>query len=405
MKNPLKRILPLLTVMLLTAIAPGLQAAEPRISLLTAHAGEEIYQLEGHTALRIVHPDRGDYVVNWGLFDFAAPNFVYRFVKGETDYLAGAASTDHFLEIYRREGRKVVEQELRLAPEQAAKVVELTDINLLPGNRVYRYNYVLDNCATRPLAIIEKAIGDSLRLDGKGLRRNGSFRQAMRHYHEGYPWYQFGIDLALGSGIDRPISLREEAFAPVMLELMLEQATLPDGTAAAGPAVTLVEERDGSAVLPPTPWYLSPMFWSLIVALIAAAVCAAELKKGRRTLGSRIFDTIYYSLLGLTGCVIAFLIFISVHEASSPNWLFLWANPLCLTAAVAVWAKRLEKLLVCYQFFNFALLMTLAVLLLCGVQSPNPAFVPLIAADAARALTCIYNHYRNRRCQHAKVIR
>ncbi len=405
MKNPLKRILPLLTVLLLTAIAPGSQAAEPRISLLTAHAGEEIYQLEGHTALRIVHPDRGDYVVNWGLFDFAAPNFVYRFVKGETDYLAGAASTDHFLEIYRREGRKVVEQTLDLTPEEALRVVELTDLNLKPENRVYRYNYVLDNCATRPLAVIEKAIGDSLRFSADGLRREPSFREAMRSYHLDYPWYQFGIDLALGSGIDRPISLREEAFAPVKLELMLDQATRPDGRRIAAPAVCLVREKDGRVLLPPTPWYLGPMFWSLVVLALALAVSAGQLRSRRRTAASRIFDSIYFTLLGLTGCVIAFLIFISVHEASSPNWLFLWANPLCLTAAVAVWAKRLEKLLVCYQFFNFALLMTLAVLLLCGVQSPNPAFVPLIAADAARALTCIYNHYRNRRCQHAKVIR
>ncbi len=89
-------------------------------------------------------------MVNWGLFDFAAPNFVYRFVKGETDYLAGASSTDRFLEIYRREGRKVVEQTLDLTPEEALRVVELTYLNLRPENRVYRYNYVLDNCATRP---------------------------------------------------------------------------------------------------------------------------------------------------------------------------------------------------------------------------------------------------------------
>lgn len=252
MTDALKRMTIMIAAMLLSlAAAAQLTPATPRISLLTAHAGAEIYQLEGHTALRIVHPDRGDYVVNWGLFDFAAPNFVYRFVKGETDYLAGAASTDRFLEIYRREGRKVVEQTLDLTPEEALRVVELTDLNLRPENRVYRYNYVLDNCATRPLAVIEKAIGDSLRFSSDGLRREPSFREAMRSYHLDYPWYQFGIDLALGSGIDRPISLREEAFAPVKLELMLEQATRPDGRRIAAPAVCLVREKDGRVLLPP----------------------------------------------------------------------------------------------------------------------------------------------------------
>ena len=121
----------------------------PRISLLTARAGAEIYQLEGHSALRIQDPVRGDYVVNWGLFDFAAPNFVYRFVKGETDYMAGATDTRRFLELYRREGREVVEQKLNLSPEEALEVRNLTDINLQPENRSYRYNYVLDTSATR----------------------------------------------------------------------------------------------------------------------------------------------------------------------------------------------------------------------------------------------------------------
>ena len=139
-------------------------ADDIRVSLLTARAGADIYQLEGHTALRIQSPDRGDYVINWGLFDFEAPNFVYRFVKGETDYMAGAASTDRFLEMYRREGRAVVEQTLNLTPAEKMRVIELTDRNLLPANRVYRYNYVLDNCATRPLAVIEQAIGDTLSL-------------------------------------------------------------------------------------------------------------------------------------------------------------------------------------------------------------------------------------------------
>lgn len=393
-----------LTVVLLLAI-PAAAATVPRISLLTAHAGPEIYQLEGHTALRIVHPDRGDYVVNWGLFDFAAPNFVYRFVKGETDYLAGATYTEDFLEMYRREGRKVVEQTLNLTTLQAEKVVKLTDINLMPENRVYRYNYVLDNCATRPLDIIEKAVGDTLRFSDKDLIRDTSFRNAMRRYHTDYPWYQFGIDLALGSGIDRPISLREQGFAPVMLENMLAQATLPDGRPVVSSTACLVEEKDGPVLLPPTPWYLTPMFWSLVTLFLAIYLSIRDLHTKALTTAGHIFDTFYYLLLGLTGCVIAFLIFVSVHEATTPNWLFLWANPLCLVATVAVWVKRLEKLLVCYQFVNFALLTGLAVILLCGVQSPNPAFVPLIAADGVRALTCIYNYYRNRRCQHVKATR
>ncbi|MDE6186588.1 MAG: DUF4105 domain-containing protein, partial [Duncaniella sp.] len=211
------------------AMAEG-GAYDIRVSLLTARAGADIYQLEGHTALRIQSPDRGDYVINWGLFDFAAPNFVYRFVKGETDYMAGAAPTDRFLDMYRREGRVVVEQALNLTPFEKLRVIELTDNNLMPANRVYRYNYVLDNCATRPLAVIERAICDTLSLGVASLpaKSVSTFRNAMRHYHVNYPWYQFGIDLALGSGIDRRISSREMSFAPEALEQMMSSAERRD---------------------------------------------------------------------------------------------------------------------------------------------------------------------------------
>ena len=66
-----------------------------------------------------------------------------------------------FLEEYRHEGRRVVEQELNLTPNEAQKLELLVGTNLMPENRTYRYNYVKDNCATRPLAIVENAIGDT----------------------------------------------------------------------------------------------------------------------------------------------------------------------------------------------------------------------------------------------------
>lgn len=119
----------------------------PQISLITCGPGKNIYELEGHTALRVRYKG-SDIAVNYGLFDFAAPNFVYRFVKGETDYMVGAAPYEYFLTQYRRDGRDVWEQPLNLSAESAFRLVSLLDENLQPENRVYRYNYVKDNCAT-----------------------------------------------------------------------------------------------------------------------------------------------------------------------------------------------------------------------------------------------------------------
>lgn len=365
------------------------------VSLLTCSEGREIYELEGHTGLRIQHPLYGDFTVNWGVFDFDSPGFVYRFVKGETDYIAAAVSTDRFLEAYRRQGRTVREQTLRLTPAQTDRLVDMIMTNIRPENRVYRYNYVLDNCATRPLMMIEKAIGDTVTLGSKALegRDATTFRNVMRHYHRNYPWYQFGIDTALGSGIDRPISQRETGFAPVVLADMIAGATTPGGE-----QLTLSDGYlIGSSATPPapagpTPWTLTPMFWASVIFLLAIWVSIRQ-KQGHAK-AARWFDTLYFSLCGTEGLLLTFLIFVSVHEATSPNWLYLWLNPLCFVGAVSPWLKRGKGLEICYQSVNFALLTGLTVIFLLGIQSPNPAFWPLILASALRALTNIYSSCR-----------
>ena len=111
------------------------------ISLITCHAGPEIYELEGHSGVRIATPAY-DYVLNYGLFDFNAPGFVYRFVKGETDYFVGIADFNSFVQSYAAQGRRVVEQQLDLTGEEKSNIIDLAQKALLPENRVYRYNYV-----------------------------------------------------------------------------------------------------------------------------------------------------------------------------------------------------------------------------------------------------------------------
>ena len=56
--------------------------------LLTCGPGTETYSIYGHSALRIVIPDKKtDTVYNWGVFDFSTPNFAWKFAKGRLDYM------------------------------------------------------------------------------------------------------------------------------------------------------------------------------------------------------------------------------------------------------------------------------------------------------------------------------
>lgn len=358
------------------------------VSLLTAAPGNDIYELEGHAALRLKSATY-DMTVNWGLFDFDSPNFVYRFVKGETDYMAGAIPTAYFIEQYRREGRRLKEQTLNLTPEEADRLRELVEINLLPENRTYRYNYVKDNCSTRCIDIVERAIGDSLHLGTLtgDLAGEVSFRDMMAYHHRNYPWYQFGIDLALGKGIDYPLTNRQKAFAPTILERQAEQALRPDGTPLTlGTNILVAGEEHGTA-LGPTPWWLTPLAVCWAVFAIVLSVTVADIARGST---SRWLDTILFGIMALTGCIIAFLVFISVHEATSPNWLILWLNPLCFIPAIFEWSRRCRTFLICYHFLNFAAILTMVILMVAGEQNCNSAFIPLIACSALRSISYIY---------------
>ena len=58
-------------------------------SLITCSPGTELYQLYGHTALRVREVRQGrrsDWVFNYGTFSFKQKNFMWRFMLGETDY-------------------------------------------------------------------------------------------------------------------------------------------------------------------------------------------------------------------------------------------------------------------------------------------------------------------------------
>lgn len=378
----LSRIITAACLLAINAVATAQTA--PEISILTCHAGPAIYELCGHTAIRINRPGISDYVVNYGLFDFDAPNFVYRFVKGETDYMVGAHPTATFLESYRHQGRTVEESVLNLTPEQALELERSLIENMRPENREYRYNYVKDNCATRPLAMIEQAIGDTLHFADD--RRSTTFRNEMRRYHANYPWYQFGIDIALGSGIDYPISIRERAFAPEELGHMLAKASITDKSGQSIPAISsssiIVEGDPDGAIAPPTPWYLTPvaLFWTL-----AALALALNIRDIIKRSQSRWFDTLYYSACGLGGLIVTFLVVVSTHEATSPNWLILWLNPLCFCGAILPWIKSMKNVLYWYHFANFAVLFLLLVLRSMTGQEFNPAFWPLILTSMMRS--------------------
>ncbi len=384
-----KRIIALfLAAVVFFTIAWGRQntaSADTTVWFVNAYPGSDIYQLEGHSAIAVFYPDGREVAFNFGVFDFNAPNFVFRFVKGETDYMAAPQPLVPFLNLYKAEGRRLVAHELELSAEQTKRLVTALETNILPQNRTYRYNYVYDNCATRPLRAVETALGDSIFLPPAPMEANSyiplTFRNIMRHYHRNYPWYQFGIDLALGSGIDFTIDRRQATFAPAELDRMLPLAKAGDKPVVSK-TIVLNDVAPDAAIDSPTPFLASPMgvFWIFFLVVIGLTIY--DLHR-RRT--SKWFDALFFGILGLTGCLLTFLIFVSVHEATSPNWLYVWINPLCFIPTVFIWLKKGKNVVLCYQFINFVALFVLLVCWYWLPQSANPAFLPIILAEMLRS--------------------
>lgn len=378
--RPLSRLI--YTIFCLIACAISAQAINPRLqaSLITCYPGPEVYELVGHEAVRIKginsNGEPMDSVWNYGVFDFNAPGFIYRFVKGETDYMVWGYPFAWFMPQYIERGSRVVEQDLNLTPAETLDLLQRLQINALEQNRTYRYNYVRDNCSTRIAAMLDSAVSPR-RIIYPDSVTFGSFRDAMRTYHTNYPWYQFGIDLALGSGIDMPITARQEIFAPLRLMQLAAGAHFSGDNEPLVSRTNILNPGRPDATLPPTPWYLTPVAIAIAVFLLTAAICIYEWNTKRVV---RWWMTIFFSILGITGCVVWFLVFCSTHDSTSPNLLFLWLNPLQLVLAIFIWWRNTRSVALAMSIVNLIVLVVLAVMWPFQPQSTNPAVFPLWGA-------------------------
>ena len=302
-----------LGLLLLTVM--GLQAAplseDARLSLVTCTPGAELYARYGHTALRLRDPVNDiDITFNYGIFDFNTDHFYWKFVRGETWYELGASPTYWFMREYEETNRPVYEQVLNLTPEQRDAVWQALADNYRPENRKYLYNFVFDNCATRPYLLIEEALGEPLTSDYTG-HTGDTYRSFIRHYTGALTWANAGINLLFGPRADKPMTSGQRLFLPEELMFFVQSAHLADGT----PLVC------GSSVAPfvvaTTPWYAS---WPLGLALYFILVCAVSLydrRRNRWSWGLELAAGIPYALLLV---IVTFLTFFSCHPLVGFGW-------------------------------------------------------------------------------------
>ena len=374
-----------------------------RISLLTCSPGPDAYERFGHTGLRIQDQRNPqlDVTFHYGVFSFTTPHFKYRFVKGETDYQLGAQYTRDFIEGYRQRGLGMTEQWLRLDSAQAQDMVRRLLINYLPENRTYRYSYFFDNCATRPYHLINASTGNQLRYDTAWVK-DITLRQMVQEKTHRNNWLDFGIALAVAARSDQRASFEEQMFLPEYLSMAVDNAKVEKSTPSNRWHVPFVTESDTLLTMRPdikakieAPDPIAPATVFGIVLLIALVLSAWEWRKRKEAEQKRlpfkvplpvnIFDTLLLLATGLTGCVVWFLNFFSLHPAVDSNLNCFWLLPTHVIMSVLIWFKRFNKACRIYFGITFALIIAYVLFDWIIGQYCPPAFLLLLATLLLRS--------------------
>ena len=353
-----------------------------RVSLVTFYPGSEPHNIWGHSEIR-VQQGPVDVYFNYGVFDFQAPAFMWRFMLGQTDYLCQPVPRAYAM--LGMENRRMVEQELNLPQDKAIMVRDFLWNNAQPENRTYRYKFLSDNCSTRPRDIIEMAAGEGLRYPAMS-DSTVTYRDILAHYCRNYAWERFGIDLVLGWDVDTVLDQRATMFIPMLLMDAVAGATITtDSTTTRLVRATTVpiDKSTEGNVRPPTPWYLSPM---TVAVLVLALTLMVTWRDWRRHDVARWFDTILFSAGGLAGCLLFFLIFFSTHEATSPNINIAWLNPVLLLLAILPWFKKTRNAARWLHALNALVVALLMLVWPWQPQVGNFAFFPLMTALVTRSL-------------------
>ncbi len=332
-----------------------------KISLLTFDTGLASHAIFGHTAIRIQNPNEGtDIVYNFGIFDFDTPNFLVKFAGGRLDYRLGIQNYQHMLLGYEYDNRQVFEQELQLSNEQTKKIINRLEHLYRPENRYYRYGFLHKNCSTELANVFLEHIDG---INYTPTETNKTYRSYLNDYSKVAPWFKFGINLALGSTIDKNINTQELMFLPDYLSEELEKATV-NNIPLAGKQKKLLRNLNTEKA---SHWKLTPFvfFCFLFVILVFAR--------------SRVLYQTFTLAVAFGGLIILILTLFSAHPEVQKNYNLLWCNPLYFLSFILCFTpfKKIHK--------TFATIMLLCILTTFGVwfskiQGYDLAFIPICAS-------------------------
>lgn len=381
-----RRILFFLSLLVATTISSQEKELSPlsKMSLLTVGIADELHSKFGHTAIRIQDPtDSMDIVFGYGGFDFNDPLFYSKFTTGKLDYSMSGSRYNNFLASYKIENRWVSEQELNLTLAQRNTLFNFLKNNYKEENRYYKYDFLFDNCATKVPEVFKETFGDDIIFDLDYLKNKSTFRQLIHETLETNSWTAFGIDLALGSVIDREATTWEHQFLPLYVKEQFEHIQLNGQKLVSKEKLVL----KNNPVAPKSNFLLSPLFWFIILAIVVLTITYFDFKKEKR---SRWLDFLLFFSTGIAGLIICFLWFGTNHTSTKINFNMLWAFPINVIVAFILLKKDTTASWITKYFWFLLGVNILAILLwLLKIQVFSPLIILILIALITRYLFLI----------------
>ncbi len=388
----LKKLLYLVILLPLLLNAQYLQLSpQSEISVITCGSGGELYSTFGHSAFRIQDiPNKLDRVYNYGTFNFNTPNFYLKFTQGKLLYELRSYNFGNFLRGYHNEQRWVDGQVLDLDENERQQIFEFLENNAKPKNRAYKYDFFYDNCSTKMYDVLDSVLGKKLIFDNKYESKIYTHRDLVYQYTKDLPWSEFGIDLALGSVIDRKASTKEYMFLPDYVFKGLAKVKIKNN-AFEKPLVKrkeqiLLDFDDDSPKC-----IFTPLLVFSILALIVIGLTYRDFKKNTR---NKVLDFIIFFVTGFTGIIVLLLWFATDHTATADNFNILWAFAPNLFFAFLI--SKNTKLNYYYIFTLLGLLDLLLILWIFKVQVFAVALIPILIMLYTRYLY-LWFYFKNKK--------
>ncbi|HEX9622388.1 MAG TPA: DUF4105 domain-containing protein [Polyangiaceae bacterium] len=316
---------------LLTLHAVARAAAAPvRLELYTIGPGDDLFERFGHAALCVVPSEvradgraggtavRNDTVpnarcYNYGTIDFGSPpeELGYQFLRGDARFWVSVWSLGRMLDVYRAADRSIYRQRLSLDEEAAERAATELAHDARPENREYVYHHLRDNCSTRLRDLLDRATDGALARAGRETLEQ-SYRDLAAGALAGEPLLVMVGNVAVGRGIDRPVTRFEAAFLPDHLRLLARGAL--------GAEPEIVYRRRGKPLGGEAP-HTAGRFAGL--ALVVAAAYIATCRFGRERLGAAFVG----ALCGLVGLALWALALVSTVPELQDNEILLLFLP------------------------------------------------------------------------------